>query len=271
MSHDSHNHNPENDKLTHIHIVPEKTALKVGFLLFVLTIITVAVSRIDLGALNMIVAVAVASIKAGLVAFIFMGLAYDRKENAAIFLTSFVFLGIFIVLTSSDLLFRGNVYTNGRPLFAQTSQESKFKKPWIRTDELVARGKEVFAANCTACHGAEGLGNGPASGALNPKPRNFHENVGWKNHRSPAGIFKTLKEGVAGGAMASYATLPTDDRWSLAHYVLSLGPSPDSDSATDFAAIQVDPTKETMGAVVAKTIPVDFVLDRMTEKDEAKQ
>ena len=33
--------------------------------------------------------------------------------------------------------------------------------------------KEIFAGRCTPCHGPQGRGDGPASAALTPKPRNF--------------------------------------------------------------------------------------------------
>jgi len=35
--------------------------------------------------------------------------------------------------------------------------------------------KDIFASRCTACHGPEGMGNGPASAGLTPPPRNFHD------------------------------------------------------------------------------------------------
>lgn len=33
--------------------------------------------------------------------------------------------------------------------------------------------QEIFAGRCTPCHGPQGRGDGPASAALTPKPRNF--------------------------------------------------------------------------------------------------
>ena len=34
---------------------------------------------------------------------------------------------------------------------------------------------QIFATRCATCHGSEGLGNGPGSAALDPKPRNFQD------------------------------------------------------------------------------------------------
>jgi mono/diheme cytochrome c family protein len=37
----------------------------------------------------------------------------------------------------------------------------------------IAAGKQIFMQICTPCHGPEGRGDGPASVALDPKPRNL--------------------------------------------------------------------------------------------------
>src|SRR4051812_30594073 len=95
---------------SHHHILSYEAIASVGGALLVLTGITVWVAGVDLGAVNFLVAFVVATIKAALVGLIFMNLRYDRRENAAIFMTSFLFLAIFIVLTSTDLFFRGDVY-----------------------------------------------------------------------------------------------------------------------------------------------------------------
>ncbi len=35
------------------------------------------------------------------------------------------------------------------------------------------KGKALYAQQCASCHGASGKGDGPAAGALNPKPTNL--------------------------------------------------------------------------------------------------
>ncbi len=254
----------DKNKHHHHHILPTQTALMIGGALLFLTFVTVWIAGVDLGRLNFVVAMAVATTKASLVALFFMNLYYDRKENSVIFATSFVFLAIFFVLTSMDLFFRGKVVVDPN-LMAAPQAASKLKKPWISTPELVAKGKEIFAAQCVACHGADGQGNGPAASALNPAPRNFHVDAGWKNGRKATLVFKTLKEGLPPSAMASYASLPTDDRWALSHYVISLGPTAVlADTPEDFKKAGVNPDQEGGGAEsVAATIPVDLALDQM--------
>ena len=75
-----------------------------GFALMFLTALTVACARIDLGALNLVIALAIASIKAALVALFFMHLIYDDKFNIAILAAGLIFVGIFCALTVTDML-----------------------------------------------------------------------------------------------------------------------------------------------------------------------
>lgn len=95
----------------HIHILPIRTYLAVAGVLLVLTAVTVAVSYIDLGGWNAVMAVFIAAVKASLVALFFMHLKYDKKINAVIFLAAILFLAIFLSLTFFDVLSRGRIYT----------------------------------------------------------------------------------------------------------------------------------------------------------------
>lgn len=38
-----------------------------------------------------------------------------------------------------------------------------------------AEAQQIFATRCSVCHGADGRGDGPGSAALDPKPRNYHD------------------------------------------------------------------------------------------------
>lgn len=92
------------------HIIPLKYYLGVAGALFVMTIVTVAVSFVDLGGFNAIVAVGIASFKALLVAFIFMHLLFDKKINLFIFSLGLIFTGVFISITMFDTLRRADIY-----------------------------------------------------------------------------------------------------------------------------------------------------------------
>ncbi len=254
----------------HHHILPTKTALTIGALLLVLTAITVWIAHIDLGPFNFVIATAVATLKASLVALYFMNLKYESSENRMIFITSFLFLAIFIVLTATDLFFRQEVSVHGT-FIAEGSSQSKLKKPWVSTPELVAHGKEIYAIQCVACHGLEGKGNGPAAAALNPAPRNFEAVDGWKNGRKPTMVFKTLKEGLPPSSMASYATLPADDRWALTHYVLSLHPQVEVDSPADFARVGIDPNQESVQEKEDPKISIELAMSQLAHAESGME
>lgn len=101
---DSHHHAPD-----HVpHIMPLPVYLKTFGALIVLTGITVAVSRVHLGsAVNLAVALIIATIKASVVAAMFMHLAFDHKFHTVIFVSSIVFLGVFVSFTMFDTEARG--------------------------------------------------------------------------------------------------------------------------------------------------------------------
>jgi cytochrome c oxidase subunit 4 len=70
--------------------------------LMVLTSITVEVSTIHLGFLNVVAAMAIASVKASLVVFFFMHLKYENRTLKTMVLVAFVILAIFIGFTFFD-------------------------------------------------------------------------------------------------------------------------------------------------------------------------
>lgn len=84
------------------HPMPVPMLLAVFFALVFLTIVTVAQASFDLGGLDIAVVMGIATVKAGLVMAFFMHLAYDKPFNIIVFLSSFVFVGLFVIFTLSD-------------------------------------------------------------------------------------------------------------------------------------------------------------------------
>ena len=270
MTDKKNDHSNDSDH-EHSHVILSTgLIMKVGVALLILTAVTVAVAQVNLGWMNFPVAMIVALIKGGLVCLFFMGLKYEKGENAIILMTSVLFLMIFIVLTMSDLLFRPpGTYVSEKRLtvFATTGGPAKFKKPWTFQEPVREHGKELFGLQCVSCHGEKGEGNGVASASLNPKPRNFTQGEGWKRGRKISEVFRTLTnpEGLTG--MANFGSLPAEDRWSLAQFVLSLGPTPPAATDADLkVAGVVDPSKDDGGmGAGAITLPIEFAIERMAE------
>jgi cytochrome c oxidase subunit 4 len=84
------------------HIVPPHILLGVWLGLMVLTVLTVAATRIDLGAGNLWLAMIIAAVKATLVALYFMHLRYDRLFHGFVFLGAILFVMLFIGLALMD-------------------------------------------------------------------------------------------------------------------------------------------------------------------------
>ena len=84
------------------HVIPVRLLLGVFAALMVLTVLTVAVSYFDFGAVNLLVALGVATAKATLVALFFMHLLYDKPFNAIVFVIGIGFLGLFLAVTMLD-------------------------------------------------------------------------------------------------------------------------------------------------------------------------
>ena len=60
------------------HVVPVAIFMKVFVALLIFTAITVAASRVNFGVFNLVIAMVIASIKAGIVALFFMHLKYEH-------------------------------------------------------------------------------------------------------------------------------------------------------------------------------------------------
>lgn len=107
----------------------------------------------------------------------------------------------------------------------------------VATPEILAQGKAAFMINCASCHGTAGHGDGPASTALNPKPRDFTSGY-WRYGGGEARVTRTITEGSPGTGMASFIAIPLEDRMALAHYVRSLGPKEQEDKQEDLDWLQ---------------------------------
>jgi cytochrome c oxidase cbb3-type subunit I/II len=97
------------------------------------------------------------------------------------------------------------------------------------SEAIVKRGKEVWQqAKCWECHGQEGKGDGQKAAGLKddfgfPIPPADLTTGQFKSGPVVQDIFRTMSTGFSGTPMPSYQqSLPEEDRWALAYYVLSL-------------------------------------------------
>ena len=98
------------DKQAAVHIIPLRVYLGIGGTLLFLTLVTVMSASIDLGVMNIVIALGIATVKAILVGLFFMHLFYDNKLYAYILAVALFFLSSLIVLTLADTLRRGDIY-----------------------------------------------------------------------------------------------------------------------------------------------------------------
>lgn len=80
-----------------------KVYLVVLIALLILTVITVAAASFDFGSMSIIVAMAIATVKATLVALIFMHMRHDKPVNIIIFLSALLFLSFLLILCLIDV------------------------------------------------------------------------------------------------------------------------------------------------------------------------
>jgi cytochrome c oxidase subunit 4 len=96
------------------HITPTRSYVMVFLSLIVLTVVTVAVARVDLGAMNTPIALAVAGLKASLVIMIFMGVRHNTPLTKVVAASGFVWLIILFGMTLGDFLTRHWLGVPGR-------------------------------------------------------------------------------------------------------------------------------------------------------------
>jgi high-affinity iron transporter len=83
-------------------------------------------------------------------------------------------------------------------------------------------GGRIYQSTCASCHGARGLGDGPAAKGMNPVPAavgsmTFMQNV------APSLMFQKVSVGVKGTSMAGFADkLSVADRWNVIAYLTQL-------------------------------------------------
>ena len=100
---------------SHSHGGPKVYTANLFALLF-LTILTVAAASFNFGSANVVIALAIATVKATLVALFFMHLVWDKPVNSIIAIAGFLFLGIFLMFDFLDVGTRDRLQPRNMPV-----------------------------------------------------------------------------------------------------------------------------------------------------------
>jgi len=98
------------------------------------------------------------------------------------------------------------------------------KFPDVSGDRILSRGKELFAKQCSICHGETGDGAGTFAYLMNPRPRNLQQGnfkLSTTQNQIPTDddLLRTISRGMPGSAMPPWGHLPLSDLQALVRYV----------------------------------------------------
>ena len=89
------------------HVMPVRVYLAVFVTLLVMTAATTAISGVDLGPWNTVVALGIAVFKAALVVLFFMDAKYSPRLTHLVILAGIFWLALLLLITFSDFASRG--------------------------------------------------------------------------------------------------------------------------------------------------------------------
>lgn len=214
---------------------------KIYFILLALLVVSILGPEIGIKWLTLITAFGIALVKANMVIQNFMHLREEKHIIKWVLVTSVVLMALMMAGVSPDVLrHEGQNWVNyaARDAIARGidsgdhgaagdhEAESDHAAPADDhaaepATEAVAEVPQEFNAQqtynqaCAVCHGTAGDGNGPAGGALSPKPANFTDAAFWAS-RDDARLFGAIKNGAAsvGGSplMVGWGNSYNDDQ-----------------------------------------------------------
>lgn len=108
------------------------------------------------------------------------------------------------------------------------ARNAKKANPEAVSDQSLAAGKTLYVKNCLSCHGATGIGNGPAAKDLAKSPGDLSKPAMWD--QSDGAIFWKLSTGKK--PMPTFDTTTTEtERWQIINYMRTLAPKPAATSS----------------------------------------
>lgn len=170
------------------------------------------------------------------------------KDSVAGAITIVVGLGAVAAIVGALAIFLGLVTVSARPphsALARAVLHTTFKRaiareaadivvpPDLAAPGRAALGLQVYANECSSCHGGPGLGQSPVPLSMRPTPQHLADVVG---QFSDAELYVILRDGVRFSAMPAWPAAKTDDAgiWSVVAFLRQL---PTMDAATYLAAV----------------------------------
>jgi len=95
----------------------------------------------------------------------------------------------------------------------------KLENPFADDSKATKMGNALYKVYCETCHGKTGIGDGPGSKVLNPKPAD-HTSEGVQS-QTDGEIFWKISEG-RGMMVAWKLSLSDEQRWQLVNYIRTL-------------------------------------------------
>jgi mono/diheme cytochrome c family protein len=122
----------------------------------------------------------------------------------------------------------------GTPLHPKVGGiEDDVRKKLGLDEETLAEGSARYRLHCLHCHGLTGNGRGPTAPWVNPHPRDYRqglfkfmstsaEKLGSRRKPRRDDLLRTLREGIEGTSMPTFALLPEEQLNAVASYVIHL-------------------------------------------------
>lgn len=90
--------------------------------------------------------------------------------------------------------------------------------PIAATDESMEAGEQIFATNCTVCHGQSGRGDGPGAAGLEKPPANLTE--AHVQELSDGALFYIVSHGRPDTPMPAWNNILNEEqRWQVVNYL----------------------------------------------------
>ncbi|GJM16588.1 MAG: hypothetical protein DHS20C13_19150 [Thermodesulfobacteriota bacterium] len=130
-------------------------------------------------------------------------------------------------------------------------------------------GKELYANNCSQCHGMTGEGDGSLAQGLNPPPTILVD-TDFYSGLSAFKVHNTMTFGIAGTAMPAFPQISNDKKWDVAFYVMSLGATEgNANSWKQVTSLLTNEIKDYKNlALLSNNEIVDEISSSVDEKDQ---